>query len=195
MNTHSDLELWRLVKEKNRAAFEILYKKYWESSYTTVYWLLLDQESAKDIVQELFVDLWVKRDQINISATFEGYLKIALRNRVFSYIKSAARQKVRTEGMKRDADAVAITAQEIYNEKELRKLFRAEVEKLPPKMKEILVLNIEDGLPVREIAQKLTLSEQTVRNQLSNSIKRVRAGLECYRLLSIIMMIYLYYIS
>ncbi len=196
MNTHSDLELWFQVKEKNREAFEILYKKYWESSYSIAYWLLMDREGAKDIVQELFIDLWIKRDQINIVSNFEGYLKIALRNRVFSYIKSSAKQKVRIEGLIRETeDSVATTAQEIYNEKELRSLYQAELQKLPPKMKEVFILNKEEGLSIQEIAQKFSVSEQTIRNQLSSSIKRVRTSLERYRLLEIIMMIYLYHKS
>ncbi len=97
MDTLSDIQLWLLVKDNNRLAFSALYNRHWESSYQVCYWLLRDQEAARDIVQELFIDLWVKKDQINITKTFEGYLKVALRNRVFNYIKSVADQK-KTEG-------------------------------------------------------------------------------------------------
>ncbi len=61
-------------------------------------------------------------------------------------------------------------------------------------MKQVLVLNKEEGFSVSEIAGKLSLSEQMVRNQLSSALKRIRSGLEHYRILTIFLTIYLYFL-
>lgn len=192
MNALSDIELWRLVKQDDATAFEILYNRYWERSYKICYWHLLDQESAKDIVQELFVDLWVKREQINITETLEGYIKVALRNRVFNYIRSQTIKKKHNHNAAEQAPEAGLEVQERYQEKELRQLYLKEINKLPEKMKDVYTLNKEGGFSISEVAQKLSLSEQTVKNQLSNALKRIRSGLEHYRIIMILLGIFLY---
>ncbi len=192
MNALSDIELWLLVKQEDATAFETLYNRYWEQSYKTCYWHLLDQESAKDIVQELFVDLWVKREQINITETLEGYIKVALRNRVFNHIRSLNTKKKHNHNAAVQAPVAGSEVQERYSEKELRQLYLAEIGKLPDKMKDVFTLNKEEGYSISEVAQKLSLSEQTVKNQLSNALKRIRSGLEHYRIVMILLGIYLY---
>ncbi len=165
-------------------AFEALYNRYWEKFYTLCYWHLLEQETAKDIVQELFIDLWDKRDKIDIRETAEGYLKVAVRNRVLNHIRS-----VNTKRKHYDAARSAIEkethSEDLNNERELRRLYQEEIGKLPPRMKEIYLLNKEQGMSIAQVADQLSLSEQTVKNQLGNALKKIRGGLEHYRLLSL----------
>jgi RNA polymerase sigma-70 factor (family 1) len=176
----SDLELWLLVKQGDSTAFEALYNRYWEKLYAVCYWHLMDQEGAKDIVQELFVDLWAKKNQINIEETMNGYLKVATRNRIFNHIRSVTIKKKHLDKVARDYDDKGNTTDEQNRERELRRLYVDEIQKLPQKMKEVFMLNKEDGFSISEVADKLSLSEQTVKNQLSTALKRIRSGLEHY---------------
>lgn len=183
MHSLTDIELWALVKQDDATAFEVLYSRHWESCYTTCYWHLLEQEGAKDLVQELFVDLWDKRKQINIQETVEGYLKIAVRNRIYNYIRSLNIKKRHYDTIGQETRESGFSTEELNSERELRQLYQQEIGKLPPKMKEIFTLNKEKGLSITQIAAQLSLSEQTIKNQIGNALKKIRTGLEYYRLL------------
>ncbi len=169
-------------------AFEVLYNRYWEKFYTLCYWHVLDQDTAKDIVQELFIDLWDKRDKIDIRETAEGYLKVAVRNRVLNHIRSVNTKRRHYDAARSTLEKES-QSEDLNNERELRKLYQEEIGKLPPRMKEIYMLNKEQGMSIAEVAGQLALSEQTVKNQLGNALKKIRSGLEHYRLLSLIVTI------
>lgn len=193
MHSLTDIELWALVKQDDATAFEALYSRHWESCYTTCYWHLLEQEGAKDLVQELFVDLWDKRKQINIQETVEGYLKIAVRNRIYNYIRSLNIKKRHYDTIGLETRESGYSTEELNSERELRQLYQQEIGKLPPKMKEIFTLNKEKGLSITQIAAQLSLSEQTIKNQIGNALKKIRTGLEYYRLLMLPALFFLSY--
>lgn len=190
MKEYSDIELWILVKQGDSGAFEKLYRRYWEKFYTICYWHLLDQESAKDLVQEAFVDLWDKRAQIDISKTVEGYLTVTVRNKMFNHIRSLKIQKKYYDFIEKDRNEAISNVDEQSNERELKKLYHEEIGKLPPKMKDVFTLSKEQGLSITEIAIRLSLSEQTVKNQLGTALKRIRSGIEHYRLIPLLLWIY-----
>lgn len=190
MHSYSDIELWALIRQDDSGAFQTLYNKYWEKAYTVCYWHLLDQESAKDIIQELFVDLWDKRGQINIHDTVEGYLKVAVRNRVFNYIRSRNTRKRHYYAATKDFPEGTFSTEELNDERELRKRYQAEVEKLPLKMKEVYILIKENDLSIKQVAELLSLSEQTIKNQIVHALKKIRNGLEYY---SPFLLLILYY--
>lgn len=191
MNNRSDIELWALVRQGDANAFEILYNRYWEQFYTICYWHLSDQESAKDLVQEVFVDFWEKRKQIDISKTVEGYLKVSVRNKMFNHLRSLKIKKKHYDFISKGGEAANADVDERSSERELKKLYQEEIRKLPPKMKDVFMLSKEYGYSITEIARKLSLSEQTVKNQLGAALKRIRSGIEHYRLLSLLIWIYL----
>lgn len=182
MHSFSDIELWALIKQNNTAAFATLYNRYWEKFYALCYWHVLEQETAKDIVQELFIDLWDKRDRIDIRETAEGYLKVAVRNRVLNHIRSLNTKRKHYDAARSNLEK-EMMSESLNNERELRRLYQEEIGKLPPRMKEIYMLNKEEGLSIAQVAQRLDLSEQTVKNQLGNALKKIRSGLEHYRIL------------
>ncbi|WP_242673252.1 RNA polymerase sigma factor [Niastella yeongjuensis] len=62
-----DSELWSMIMDGNVPAYAELYERYWETLFETAYWHLLDKAAAKDIVQEVFVYCWQKREQIQIN--------------------------------------------------------------------------------------------------------------------------------
>lgn len=180
MNTLSDLELWLLVKQGDNLAFEEIYNRYWEKLYSQCYWHLMDQEGAKDIVQELFVHLWDKRNEIHIEQTMGGYFKIAIRNRIFNHIRSTIVKRNHLNAAGRHYDDANNSTEEKSKERELNRLYQEEIQKLPPKMKEVFTLNKEAGLSITEMAERFSVSEQTIKNQLTSALKKVRAGLEHY---------------
>lgn len=188
MNTLSDLELWLLVKRGDHPAFEEIYNRYWEKLYSQCYWHLMDQEGAKDIVQELFVHLWDKKSEIRIEHTMGGYFKVAVRNRIFNYIRGTIIKRNHLNAVGRNYEDANNSTEEKSRERELNRLYQEEIQKLPPKMKEVFTLNKEAGLSITEMAERFSVSEQTIKNQLATAVKKVRVGLEhYYRLLFLLL--------
>ncbi|MCF0050567.1 sigma-70 family RNA polymerase sigma factor [Dyadobacter chenwenxiniae] len=158
----------------DRNAFNELYVRYWKVIYDIGFKKLHNASLAEDLVHDLFVDIWNKRQEITIHSTFIGYLHTMLTNRLIDQNrKEVFRLRVQQSLLDRTAasenqffDAVACN--------DIEKQLMAEVENLPADMRKIFLLSRQEHLSTSEIAQKLSLSPQTVKNQISNAIRRLR---------------------
>lgn len=184
MNIYSDIQLWALVKESNQKAFGELYERHWERIYTLIYWRIYNQTETQDLVQEIFIHLWEKREQLEIKDSVEGYLYVAARFKVLNYIKARGIRHMHILYASKSTSDIATVQQngaiEQLNERELKKLYNQEVDKLPGKMKQIFTLSREGNLTIDKIAALLLLSPQTVKNQITAALKKIRQGLEHY---------------
>lgn len=174
----NDIVLWDLIQNNDSAtAFAELFDRYWEQLYNIVYWRVCDEQVSKDIVQDIFITIWVKRAFIHIEHSLEAYLKVAARNKVLNYFKSEAARNKHSNVAANFVTPQVHTPVEIIAAKDLSASFEAEVAHLPAKMREIFILNKEQGLTIEAIAYRLSLSRQTVKNQLTSASKKVRAGI------------------
>ncbi len=164
VSAHNDHHLIQLISQDNEQAFEELWSRYWKLAYNTAYKRLKDEDQCRDIVQDVFTDLWVRRNTLNIE-NLPAYLSTAVRYKVY---KTLARAKVNThffdtfEAMLRPAGS----ADNVIIEKELSKLAQAWLQTLPEKRRKIFKLHYIDNLSTKEIAQQLNISQKTVQNQL-----------------------------
>ncbi|SKA36023.1 RNA polymerase sigma-70 factor, ECF subfamily [Chitinophaga eiseniae] len=172
-----ETELWQLVRQGSVPAYEALYERHWETLYETAYWRLYDKDAAKDIVQEVFIYCWQKREQIQITESVVGYFRTAVRFKVLNHLKSEqARDKYR-QLAGRELPEITHSTEEMMAGADLEASYRRELQRLPEKMRQLFIDSRDHGLSVREIAQKHGLSEQTVKNQLSAALKKLRDGL------------------
>lgn len=177
MTPHNDLELFLLVKQNDLPSFNLLFNKYWEKLYVFVYRKLQSEEDAKDITQNLFISLWLKRHQIQITASLESYLFSIARYELLSFLSKSIKAKQKQEML---YHIVLPGFEESLDPKQaahLDLLMEYEVEKLPQRMKQIFRMTLEQNLTIREISAQLQLSEQSVRNQLNAAIAKVKLGL------------------
>lgn len=172
-----DAELWLLVMEGNVSAYSELYERYWESLFETAFWHLYDKSAAKDIVQEVFVYCWQKREQIQIRESVAAYFRAAVRFKVLNYLKAeSAREKYQLLAGQA-LPVITNTTGEHMAEADLQASYRRELARLPEKMREVFIDSRDHGLSIEEIAQKRSISPQTVKNQLSTALKKLREGL------------------
>lgn len=87
-----DNELLYRLKEGDRDAFNSVYWRYSPKVYNTVLYLLNDSDIAEDVVQELFLTIWEKRENIQPELNFEAYISIIARNLAYKYIEEALRK-------------------------------------------------------------------------------------------------------
>ncbi|MDR6783825.1 RNA polymerase sigma-70 factor (family 1) [Pedobacter africanus] len=172
-----DTELAVLLTRGDQAAFTEIYDRYWKLIYTHVYKMLRDEEDAKDIVQEVFGNLWIRAASIKNNANISGLLYIAARNKVFDLIE---RNKVRSDYIGEIASFISERGNDqvdTIDEKRIIEILEREIQKLPPKMREIFELSRKDNLSHKEIAAKLNISEQTVKKQVQNALKAIKPKL------------------
>jgi RNA polymerase sigma-70 factor (ECF subfamily) len=180
----TDQQLASLLKDDNEDAYKEIYNRFAGVLYGHAYAKLQDREEAKDQVQELFMMLWSRRDQIEADNNLSGYLYRSLQNRILNLIahNRVASQYVDTQ--KDLPDANPIIADHLVMENELKAHIEKEVARLPEKMREIFILSRNLHLSNTEIAEKLDVSEKTVRNQLYNALKILRGKLKAVILLN-----------
>lgn len=176
----SDQELIVLLKKGEEPAFDEIYDRYGMMLFYKVNQMLRDEESAKDLIQDLFMSIWNKPENINEGANLAGYLYIASRNRVLTLIeKGKVRSDYLTE-LKQFSAEVSNVTMEHLDEKELMLLIVQEIAKLPPKMREVFELSRIENLSHKEIAMQLGIAEVTVRKQVQNALRILRDKLSTY---------------
>lgn len=159
---------------RNQKQFESIFNEYWEELYRSAYLRLKDQAVTEDIVQEVFVDLWQRRESIEIQSSLKGYLLTAVKYKVLKYFNQQA--KFRAERLDQ-IDIVAQDDDEMAFE-EVYKNIEVAIDKLSPKCRVIFRMSKIEGLSTEEIAIQLNLSKQTVHNQLSKSMGLVRTEMK-----------------
>ncbi|MFD1143615.1 RNA polymerase sigma factor [Larkinella insperata] len=175
---HSDPELIALIAKDNEFAFAEIYERYKGVLYLHAYRMLGDEDEAKDILQELFTALWVRRKELNFISALSAYLYQAVRNRVLDVIARKKTEEKYIDSLSQFIASGEYITDHKVRENELRSIIESEVARLPAKMKEIFELSREENLSYKEIADALNISDKTVKKQVSNALKILRQRIE-----------------
>ncbi len=173
----TDLQLTHLLHEDSEEAFTEIYNRYAEKLAGFAAAKLYNLDDAQDVIHDLFVGLWQERKSLIIHQTLEGYLFTKVRSRIIDKIR---KNITREEYAKALAGLNASLEPEVDQRiavRELEKTIEQALEGLSPRVKEIYRLSRESNLSIREIADRLQLSEQTVKNQLTVALKHLRQSL------------------
>ncbi len=159
--------------------FETAFGRYYEELFLFCLKKVYSDDTAKDIVQETFIALWDNLDTLATEPEIKPYLYGVMRKKVLmQYRRSAVhlRYAVSTTGK----DVEGETPGDLILTKELENVIAGEVNKMPARMQEIYLLKKESNHSIKEIAEKLGISEQTVKNQLQNAYGRLRIRINDY---------------
>lgn len=172
---YDEKELLSLLTTGNEEAVRIIYQKYWQRLFLSAYNVLKDKEACEDIIQEIIIQLWKKRETLNITTSLWAYLFTATRYQVFHHIKKSAGRPELFEDLEErfSTDAPDIP---LYV-KDLNERINTAVESLPEKCRNIYKLSREHHLSYKAIADHLQISPKTVENQLSIALKKLRDAL------------------
>jgi RNA polymerase sigma-70 factor (ECF subfamily) len=181
---YTDQQLLHLLAQDSRDAFEAIYDRYWEAMYSAAYKRLKDKEPCRDIIQDVFTDLWCRRGQVVIG-NLRAYLVTAVRFQVY---KLVAREKAGPSFFElyETMAASSFQAEGHVMEKEFYDFVKAWIDVLPEKRRKILLLHTEEELSTKEIANELSLSQKTVQNQLGSTIRRLRLHIASFFMLLVI---------
>ncbi len=162
----------RKFTQGDEEAFSKIYNFYKTPALRFSISLLKDEEEAENLTQELFLKIWIRREQIKPEQNFTSFLFTCLRNMAFDYFKKMEKnQQMRMNYL----DMMDVQSEDEKEETERRiSHVQTAVETLSTKRKQILKLNIEEGKSYQEIAEFLRISKNTVKNQLVKAKQLLR---------------------
>ena len=165
------------IRKGDIGQFESLFRSSYVSLVRYARTLINDQDSAEEIVQDLFVRLWQDREKIKIESSLNGYLFRSVHNKCLHYIehrKVVARHEEEMSGMKPGTNE---DPSEILHYKELQARIALILERLPERCGRIFCMSRFEGLKYSEIAEKLSVSVKTVEASMGKALKEFRKEL------------------
>ena len=174
----SDTELIDKVKSNHAPAFEEIFKRYWEPLFLFALKKLKDEDDAKDVVQDVFINFWIRSSSLVITETMEKYLFSCVRYELLHKISSSIKKEEKIKHYREVVMPDFTASLDPVQQKELLAAIDQQIDLLLDRLKQIYLLSKDDNLSIKEIANLLNISEQTVKNQLSTALKKLRVGLK-----------------
>lgn len=169
-----DFALIELLKGDDESAFAEIYSRYAENMAGFACSKLYSLEDARDLIHDLFVKLWENRKQLAISSNLKTYLYLLVRHRIIDKIRKNITREEYADGLKSLRYAYHNSIEQKIYLKELEDTIEKSLNELSPRVKEIYQMSRVEELSIKEIAEKLGLAEQTVKNQLSTALKHLQ---------------------
>lgn len=178
----SDVELLTLLREGRHAAFEEIYNRYWKKLYTLAANKLEDFSEAEDIVQQLFVSIWERREELEVVSTLSSYLAVAVKYRVYKALARISKTMHYGDDQANEAalDVLDDSTQQWLEFNEVKQRLSMLVDSLPEKCRLVYQLSREQGLSQKQVAEELDISEKTVKNHMNRAYKTLKTGLRSF---------------
>lgn len=168
-------ELLYKLKKGDQTAFAELYDQYRARVYHYAFRLCKSDASAEEAVQDVFVRIWQKREQINSEWYFGAYIKKVTVNHVINCLKKTARERELRRELFSYIEEIRNNTEDHLQEKELRKVYTEAIEKLSPQRKLAYEMSRNDYLSHEEIGEELGISKHTVKNHIVEASRFIRS--------------------
>lgn len=178
MSNKIDTKTLEALQLGNHKAFEDVFLAYYNKVKVFIYGYIKSEPDAEELAEDLFVNLWVKRRDINTSKSFDSFLHTMARNSAINYLKHKYVQDTYLSTVQ--GQEYSSTSEEDLIAKELGVQIDEAVEKMPEQRRKIYVLSRNEGLSNEEIAERLHTTKRNVESQLSLALKEIRKTISCF---------------
>ena len=166
--------------ELDKPAFETLFRSFFPGLVLFAQKYVPDQDTAKEVVHNVFLNLWEKREKVDMSTPLKSYLFTSVYNRCLNSIRDQKKFDKDETVFERLNSNDFIDATDRLEEQELEQRIFDALQSLPEKCREVFMLNRFEGLKYGEIAEKHGISVKTVETQMSKALKILREKLSDY---------------
>lgn len=186
MTQANDHNLFEQIRIGNENAFNRAFDLYYSRLCFFADKMLRDFDLSRSIVQQVFVDLWLKREKLRVSS-LHSYLYQAVKNSAFDVLKHKKVESRYLSSLYRNEPE---EMNDLIEEAELADRINRAVQKLPEKCREIFVMCRFEELKYAEIAEKLNISVKTVEMQVGIALKKLRKELSDYQMLQLLSFVF-----
>lgn len=177
MTQENDYLLLQQLKNDNQKAFKQIFDAHYDGVCRAIGKLIPDQALAEELTQNVFIQFWNKRHQLQIKGTIAPYIRRMGINEALAQL----RKKQHTfQELPVQENATANSVEETYLQNELQGEIKKAVNELPQRCKTIFVLSRFEQLSHKEIGEKLDIKPKTVENQITIALKTLRKALKNY---------------
>lgn len=165
------------MQQGDTKAFEYFFKKYMKMLYAYAYGFVKEKETAEDVIQDTFVQFWNNRESITYTGSVYAWLQRSVKNACINH-------RIHEDVKKKYEQEILYSTEEgedwrtVEELQQLRQSLFDALDKLPERCREIFIMSCVDGLKYREIAQKIGVSENTVKTQVKVGYKKLRDELK-----------------
>lgn len=178
MNT--DFSLKEMMKKDHEAAFKIFFKEYYPTLCLYCKRFIADKGTREDIVQDVFISLWSKWDEISFDEPILFFLKTCAKNNCLDYLSHQRYEQKYIEENLRKAPSYDKEGDCAYIYKELNELLKSSLKKLPESYRQVYVMSYINGKTNIEIAELLGVSTKTIERYKSKSIECLKKDFKDY---------------
>lgn len=185
MSRLSDLsgkELLVNIANGNKHAFEMFYLNWESLIYHNISIFIQDEDDRLDILQDVFVAIWQKRAQLQDIDSISSFVFILCRNKVFNFLRNSKKKSDLHKEYAQYRSKHNDNIHEIHI-KDIERVLEQQLERLPPKMRQIFELSRFEDLSHQEISDKLGISKLTVKKQVQNALKVIKSGFHLIKVL------------
>ena len=186
----SDDEIIKLLQENSEAAIDRLFQQYYEYLCKAVYRIIPDTNYVEDIVQEVFYELWKKRNQLRINSSLKAYLRRAAVNRALNHIRDGKFKRM-NEVNEDLMQPVKENVTHLIEANELRLIIDKIIDNLPERCRIVFILNRFEDMTYKQIGEHLNISVKTVENQISKALKILKEQLGPF--LKMLILVFFYF--
>ncbi len=169
-NINEDRLLWKAIQEGNEIAFKTLFEKYYLFLVQISMKQCGDESIGKDASQDVFVDLWKRKEQIDLSHSIQAYLRKAVVFKTIDYIR---KKKNKVHFLDPTDLSIPVYSQDSLEYNDLTSIINKAVESLPPRCRQIFILSRHEQMSHKEIATELNISTKTIENQITRALKHL----------------------
>ncbi len=178
-NLHNEKDLLAKVARGDETAFTQLFYAYHNKLGRFVIRLTGSHEMAEEIVQDVFMKIWTKRETLIAIEHFDSYLYIVSRNHTYNCLRQLAKAHLKKKKIMERLNKFGIAQEDVVSSEYYRLIDQA-VEKLPPQQQKAYILSRRECLKYDEIARQMNLSKETVKKYLKLATRSIKNYISAY---------------
>jgi RNA polymerase sigma-70 factor, ECF subfamily len=181
MDVEDQTDNWQLIHDGNKAAFEKLFKDYYDPLCGYAYTIVKDWDESDEVIQNVFFNIWNKRQTLQVNVPLKAYLYRAVHNECLNKLKHAKVKLAYAADYKHKFSTVKVSDSASHiDAKELERVIQQVLDALPDQCCKVFKLSRFENLTYPEISVKLGISVKTVESHMGKALKSMRTNLKEY---------------
>ncbi len=171
-------ELFEKISKGDSISFRQFYDLYSKKVYHFSYYFIKSEEICQEIVSDVFINIWINKEKLPEVKNIEAYLYIITRNKAYNYLNKEENSPESISEISGEYHTDSNNPEEILSVKELETIIQYSINKLPERCRIIFEMSRNEELTHRQIADILSISENTVHAQIVTALRKLHNSIK-----------------